>query len=104
LAPFQGLFRKQNRSRSRFMPVVAGVCLVLLATLAFAQVAHLHSNPTDSDHCQLCIVLHTAVPVASAPAVVVLVQLGSSAPQAEPVVVARQLQTRLFIRPPPASC
>ena len=84
--------------------MIAGLCLVLLASLAFAQVTHLHSNPTDSDHCQLCIVMHTAVPVAAAAAVVVLVQLGASAPQAEPMVVARQLQTWLFIRPPPVSC
>jgi uncharacterized membrane protein YqhA len=87
-----------------FLPVVAGLCLILLATLAFAQVAHLHSNPTDADHCQLCIVLHTVVPVAATAVVVVLVLLGASSPQAEPTPVARQLQTRIFIRPPPVSC
>jgi len=76
----------------------------LLATLAFAQVAHLHSNPTDADHCQLCIAMHTAVPVAAAAVVVVLVPLGASAPQADPIVVVRQPQSRLFIRPPPVSC
>lgn len=80
------------------------VCLVLLATLAVAQVTHLHSNDTDADHCQLCIVMHTVVPVSAAAAVVVIVQLGASTPQVEPIVVARQRQIRLFIRPPPASC
>ena len=86
-----------------FLPVVATVCLVLLALLAVAQVAHLHADQTDADHCQLCIVMHTVVPVAAAAAVVVIVQLGASAPQAEPVLIARQRQIRLFIRPPPIS-
>jgi hypothetical protein len=104
LAIFQALFRGKQRGRSSFLPVVAAMCLVLLAFLAVAQVAHLHASDTDSDHCPLCIVMHTAVPTVAAAAVVVLVQLGASAPQAEPIMVARQRQSRLFIRPPPASC
>jgi hypothetical protein len=86
------------------LPVVAAMCLILLALLAVAQVAHLHSSATDADHCQLCIVMHTAVPMAVAAAAVVLVQLGASAPSAEPILIARQRQCRLFIRPPPVSC
>jgi uncharacterized membrane protein YqhA len=85
------------------MPAVAVLCLVLLAMLAVAQVAHLHPDPTDADHCQLCIVMHTVVPVAVAAAVIVIVQLGTSAPQADPIVIAHQRQIRLFIRPPPVS-
>jgi uncharacterized membrane protein YqhA len=100
----QALFRKPNRSRRKLSPVVAGLCLVLLALLAVAQVAHLHSSPTDADHCQLCIVMHTVVPVAALAAAVVLVQLGASTPLAEPIFIARQRQFRLIIRPPPVSC
>jgi len=99
-------FRSQwfgNRGRIGFLPVVATLCLVLLAILAVAQVAHLHPNQADADHCQLCIVMHTAVPAAIAAAVIVIVQLGASAPQAEPIFVARQPQFRLFSRPPPVS-
>ena len=70
------------------MPAVAVLCLVLLAMLAVAQVAHLHADQTDADHCQLCIVMHTLVPVAAAAAVIVIVQLGASAPQAEPIVMS----------------
>lgn len=84
-----------------FMPAVAVLCLVLLAMLAVAQVAHLHPNQTDADHCQLCIVMHTVAPAAVAAAVIVLVHLGASAPQAEPIAIAHQRQIRLFIRPPP---
>ena len=99
-------FRSQwfgHRGRIGFLPVVATLCLVLLAILAVAQVAHLHPNQADADHCQLCIVMHTAVPAAIAAAVIVIVQLGASAPQAEPIFVARQPQFRLFSRPPPVS-
>jgi len=86
-----------------FVPAVAVLCLILLAMLAIAQVAHLHPNQTDADHCQLCIVMHTVVPAAIAAAVIVIVQLGASAPQADPIVIVHQRQVRLFIRPPPVS-
>lgn len=88
---------------SSLFPAVAVLCLILLATLAVAQVAHLHPSQSDADHCQLCIAMHTVAPVATAAAIVIIVQLGASTPQAEPVVVARQRQIRLFIRPPPVS-
>jgi hypothetical protein len=48
--------------------------------------------------------MHTVVPVAAAAAVILIVQLGASTPTAEPIVIARQRQIRLFIRPPPISC
>jgi hypothetical protein len=86
-----------------FLPVVATVCLILVTFLAIAQVAHLHSNPTDADHCQLCIVMHTVAPTATATVAILLVRLGASTPVAEPIFVARQPQFRLFSRPPPVS-
>ena len=87
-----------------FLPVVAALCLVLLGMLAVAQVTHLHSSQTDADQCQLCIVMHTVAPVLAAAVAVVLVPMGTSAPQAEPILVARQRFSSLFIRPPPISC
>jgi hypothetical protein len=83
---------------------VTAVCFVLLALLAVVQVAHLHSNESDADHCPLCVVMHTAAPVAVAAAIVVLVQVGSSTPLPEPAPVFRKRQSRLFIRPPPTGC
>jgi hypothetical protein len=80
------------------------LCLVLLAMLALAQATHLHPDQSDADHCQLCIAMHTLSPVAAAAAVIVIVQLGTSAPQADPIIVAHRRQIRLFIRPPPVSC
>jgi hypothetical protein len=78
------------------------VCLVLLVLLAVTQVAHFHTDPAAADHCPLCIVMHSAVPVSVAAAVVVLVQVGTSTFQQEPVAALCKSQTRLFIRPPPA--
>jgi len=80
------------------------VCIVLLALLAVVQVAHVHQVDTDADRCPLCIVMHTATPVAIAAAVVVLVQIRTSAPVFEPQTVTRHWHPKLFTRPPPAGC
>ena len=92
-----------KRGRTGFLPVVAVVCLVLLALLAVAQVAHVHQNQADAGHCPLCIIMHSVVPATIAAAAIVLVKLSVSAPQAEPIVLTRQPQFRLYIRPPPVS-
>ena len=102
-APKAARSRAGSRFSFGFLPAVAVLCLILLATLAVAQVAHLHPSQSDADHCQLCIAMHTVAPVATAAAIIVIVQLGASTPQAEPIVIARQRQIRLFIRPPPVS-
>jgi hypothetical protein len=104
LKAFQALFGRRRNPRQNFLPVVAALCLVLLALLAVAQVAHLHSSSTDADHCQLCIVMHTVVPVAQLATAIILVQLEASAPQVQPTLTARQFLSPIFIRPPPASC
>lgn len=93
-----------KRGRRGYLPLVATVCLVLLALLAVAQVAHLHPNQADADHCQLCIVLHSVVPTAIAAVVMIFVELGASTPQSEPIVAVSRPQFCLFIRPPPVSC
>lgn len=104
MTAFQAHLSEKSGFRHRLLPLVALVCLALLVVLSFAQVSHLHQSATDADHCQLCIVMHTAVPVAASPAIVVLVHLGAFAQAAEPIAIARQRQSRLFIRPPPISC
>jgi hypothetical protein len=78
------------------------VCLILLALLAAAQVAHVHSFDTDADHCPLCIVMHSAAPVAIAAAIVTLVTMGSSAPVPQVrAAISPYWHPSLFIRPPP---
>lgn len=82
--------------------MVTVVCLILLALLTVVQVAHVHPVDTDADHCPLCILLHTAAPVAVAAAVVVLVQIETRAPIFEAQTVTRYWHPQLFIRPPPS--
>lgn len=83
------------------LPVVTLVCLILLALLAVAQVAHVHPVDTDADHCPLCIVMHTAAPVAVTAAIVVLIHIESPAPVFEAHTVTRYWHPQLFTRPPP---
>ncbi len=85
------------------MPVVTLVCLILLALLAVAQVAHLHTTESDADHCPLCIMMHSAAPVAVAAAVVVLVPIGIQAVPVEERMAVRYWHPTLYIRPPPSS-
>jgi hypothetical protein len=86
------------------LPVATVVCLALLALLAVVQVAHTHSLESDADHCQLCIVMHSAAPVAVSAAVVVLVQMERRSPALESRALVRHWHPKLFTRPPPAGC
>jgi TRAP-type C4-dicarboxylate transport system permease small subunit len=93
----------KRRAGFSALPVVTLVCLILLALLAVAQVAHLHTTDSDADHCPICIMMHSAAPVAIAAAAVVLVQVGrQTLPVAERTAV-RYLHPTLYIRPPPDS-
>jgi hypothetical protein len=96
--------RENRRTRPSAWLAVSLLCLALLALLAVAQVAHTHSVDNDADHCPLCVVMHSAAPVAVTAAVVVLVEVESAAPVFEPQSVTRPWHAQLFIRPPPASC
>lgn len=94
----------RNRSTgSRVFGVsVTVLCLLLLLLLAFGQVAHIHANSTDADHCPLCVVLHSVAPVTVAAAIIiVLVQLGSPVLLQEVPHVVRPWHPTLFTRPPP---
>jgi hypothetical protein len=97
---FNSSQRGSGASR-RVFTVVATVCLLLLALLAVAQVAHTHQGVTDADHCPLCIVMHTAAPVVAATAVVALVQVAITAPVLDVRSVTRNWHPQLFTRPPP---
>ncbi len=103
LTGFQRFLSGKRRARPGALQLVTLVCLALLTLLAVAQVAHVHQIDTDADHCPLCIVMHSAAPVAVAAAVVVLVQIESAAPVFEARPVTRHWHPKLFTRPPPAS-
>jgi len=84
--------------------VATVVCLLLVALFAVVQVAHVHPLETDADHCTLCIVMHSAAPVAVAGAIVVLVQIETRTLVYEPRTITRYWHPQLFTRPPPAGC
>jgi hypothetical protein len=77
------------------------VCLVLVALLAVMQIPHLHQTPSDAEHCALCVVMHSAAPVAVAAVAIVLVQLGISIPIVKARAIVRYWHPQLFTRPPP---
>ncbi len=81
--------------------MVTVVCLLLLALLAVVQVAHVHPVDTDADHCPLCIVMHSAAPVAVTAPAVVLVEIERPAPVIQPHTITRYWHPQLFTRPPP---
>ncbi len=77
------------------------ICVLLLALLTFVQVTHVHPA-ADGDQCPICVVMHSAAPVAvAAPPVIVT---SATAPVLVPVIrtVPRQWDYTLFNRPPPA--
>lgn len=78
------------------------VCVLLLTLVTFVQVAHVHPANTDADQCPICVVMHSAAPVAAV-AVALLFASGSS-PVPVPVVhsVVRRWHCTLFNRPPPS--
>lgn len=94
--------RTEGRSGPRAFAMVAVVCMVLLALVAVVQVAHTHQGVSDADHCPLCIVMHAAVPVVVAAALIALVQLATTPPVFEVTRPARHYwHAQLFTRPPP---
>jgi hypothetical protein len=76
-------------------------CLILLALLTLVQVAHVHPAATDADHCPLCVVMHSAAPVAAvvADTAVEVRTTHAPTPIARPAV--RLWHCTLFNRPPP---
>lgn len=93
-----GRWRISSRTSRRRVFVVS---VLILALLAIMQVPHLHQNPSDADHCALCVVMHTAAPAPVPSAAIVVVPLGFSAPVAKSRPVARYWHPQLFTRPPP---
>jgi hypothetical protein len=81
------------------------VCLVLLALLAVIQVTHVHAFDSDANHCTLCVVMHSVVPLVVMLVTVILVRIGNPAPVfLEVRAITRYWQPTLFTRPPPAGC
>jgi Na+/proline symporter len=95
--------RQKKGQASRTFVMATVVCLVLLALLAVIQVAHVHPQDNDADHCPLCMAIHAVVPVTLAAAVIILIQVGTPCPVLEPDAILRHWHPTLFTRPPPAA-
>lgn len=80
------------------------VCLLLLILLAFVQVAHFHPAATAADHCPICVVMHSAAPVAAVAAAIVMVHATELLAVQKAVSVIRPWHCTLFNRPPPQMC
>jgi hypothetical protein len=98
---FQTRTLNRRRVNPRAFAAVAVVCLILLALLTFAQVTHVHPVSSDSDHCPLCIVMHSAAPMVVAAALISLVQVAFALSFVEERTPSRVWHTQIFIRPPP---
>ena len=94
--------RNDRHARPTAFAVVVLLCVALLALITVIQVAHVHSVDTDADHCPLCIVLHTAAPVAAAAVAIVLVHIEGVTASVAIRPIAAIWHRQLFIRPPPS--
>jgi hypothetical protein len=104
LAGFETQFHSGKRSRYLAFGAAAVVCLVLLALLAVVQVAHVHPLQSDADTCPLCVVMHSAAPVAAGAVLVFLFSASTPTSIVDERVVVRHRHPKLFTRPPPAGC
>jgi hypothetical protein len=77
------------------------ICLLLLSLVAFVQVAHVHPTASDADHCPICVVMHSAAPVAAVAPAVVFVRTVAAVPVPVQHLVVRPWHCTLFNRPPP---
>ncbi len=104
LTATQTRFRRQDRTKPDAFAVMMLICLALLVVMTVVQVAHVHAAASDSDHCPLCIVMHSAVPIAVTAAAITLVQIAEAAPVLQVRAATRHWHPQLFTRPPPTGC
>jgi hypothetical protein len=95
-----GLERRSER-KPWAMRATSLICLLLLTLLTFVQVVHVHPATTDADHCPICVVMHSAAPVAVVAAAIVFVRSSTPVPVRVVHSVVRPWHCTLFNRPPP---
>ncbi len=98
---FQIRLGSGRREKPGAFVAVVLVCLAMLALLTVVQIAHVHAVASNADHCPLCMVMHTAAPVAARAAAIVLVQIAVAAAVLNERSVTRLWHLRLYTRPPP---
>lgn len=93
--------RDHPRWKRLGLSATAVVCLFLLTLIAGIQATHLHQTASEADHCAWCVAMHSSAPAAIAAVMVVLVQIGISAPVAKVQAPALKWHLQLYTRPPP---
>jgi hypothetical protein len=73
--------------------------------LAVVHVAFAHAVDADSDHCPLCISMHSIVPFLVMMIAVLLIRIETAAPALLEIrAIVQYWHPTLFTRPPPAGC
>jgi TRAP-type C4-dicarboxylate transport system permease small subunit len=101
---FERRSRVHHHNRYRAFIAMALLCLALLALLTVAQITHVHPVNTETDNCPLCIVMHTASPVAAAAVAIILVQVARASAASDVRPISRHWHAQLLTRPPPPGC
>jgi len=81
--------------------VLAILCVCLMMFAATAQVAHSHSAAPGTDHCQICIAIHSPLPVGSAVTQLILHFAGNPVSAAAPAIPCLEGTELLSDRAPP---
>jgi hypothetical protein len=98
------LTSRESRRRSRFgVHAVVVVCLALLVLFTAIQLTHFHTSASEADHCALCVVMHSAAPVAAVASLILMVRLQALLPVMEPCPAPRRRVSPHTTRPPPAA-
>jgi len=103
LMDIRAYLRNGLRPKPSALRAAIAVCLVVLLLLGAFHVAIAHSISTDTDHCPICLVMHSVLPFLVMVVAVLLARVGIAAPvllDVRPIVQYRY--PKLFTRPPPA--
>jgi hypothetical protein len=94
-----------RRPKLNTLQMILVVCLAVLMVLALVHVAAGHSTTSAADNCPLCLVMHSVAPFVVTAIAMVLIRIGTTAPDFfEARAIIRYWHPNLFNRPPPACC
>ncbi len=90
-----------GKNATAFQRAATLFCIFMLSLVVFVQVAHVHPLDSNPDQCPLCVVMHSAAPVATVAAVVVVTHASTPIAPVVLVPVTRLWHYTLYNRPPP---
>ena len=99
----QSLWQQSGKTRWGWARLAIIACVVLLVGISTVQAAHAHPLTKAPEHCQFCLQLHSALPVASTSAPVYVGVWIQDCQQYTQAVPARFQSYSLSNRPPPST-